>query len=144
VLDGQTLVWVGLNPSRSDDKVMRRPTLETVLHWAERAGLTRVLGVNLYTYRLTDSSAIKAALRDGSLGDLVGTGNDELLQHVAAQAEHVLLAWGSLGARGQRGQDVAHMFREADCVGTCKNGEPVHPARKSRSLTFRRYFLPQK
>lgn len=139
VVQAQTLVWVGLNPSHSDDTGKTRSTLRMVLHWAQRAGLTRVLGVNLYAYRDTKPAVIRERLRTDSLDGVIGVGNDTLLSHVADDAEHVLLGWGSDGRLGGRGAQVASLFPTGQCVGVCNNGEPYRPGRKAKSLEFTPY-----
>lgn len=73
------------------------------------------------------------------LGDVIGQGNDALLSHVAAQATHALLAWGAT----ETSPDAARRSRTCSppetASGPCQNGEPLHPARKARSLEFSRY-----
>lgn len=139
VLTRRTLVWIGLNPSQSDNNGKPRPTLGSVLFWARRAGLSRVLGVNLYAYRHTDPKVLASRLRSDDLESVIGEGNDHLLRYVAARAEHVLLAWSSKGSIGGRGANVADLFPTGQCIGLCRNGEPLHPARKRRSLQFQPY-----
>jgi hypothetical protein len=135
-----TLVWVGLNPSRSDDQKANRATLRTVLFWAEREGFARVLGANLFSYRHTDPETIERGVVDpAQLQHMVGPYTDEILQAASESSAPALLAWGGKGKFAGREAAVAGLFRDAYCVGLRKSGEPLHPARKSWSLQFQPY-----
>ena len=73
VVDESTLVWVGLNPSWSDDNPKaNRVSLMKVLNWAGQRGLTEVVGVNLFAYRHTDVDGLKAHVSASDLLNSVG------------------------------------------------------------------------
>ena len=91
-----TPVWVGLNPSRSDDTGTNRSTLRTVLRWATREdrseGSTSTCTPTAHRTR-RDQGPPEARL----LETLIGIGNNHLLRHLAAQADHAQLDWGKDG-----------------------------------------------
>jgi hypothetical protein len=134
-----TLVWVGFNPSRSDDNGRNRSALMNVLFWAARDGFADVVGVNLYAYRHTDIREVRRGLTSDRRDKFVGSGNEAVLRHVAGRGGRTLAAWGCGGHFNGRGDAVAAMLGESWCLGRCANGQPWHPARKSRDLLMVRY-----
>ncbi len=136
VVTERTLVWIGLNPSTSDDSpTARRATLSKVVKWAEKLEMQEVLGVNLFAYRHTDPKQVIAlARKDGPRA--VGTHNDRVLDHVLTGRGTVLAAWGTQGERLGRGASVRGRITNGLCLGTCLNGEPKHPARLAQATVL--------
>lgn len=124
VIGERTLVWVGLNPSRSDDNPKaNRVTLSKVLRWASEREMNAVVGVNLYAFRHTDPKMLHSREK------VVGEHNDRILAHALSGPGTVLAAWGAQGSKLLRGQEVRLLIADALCLGLCSNGEPKHPAR---------------
>lgn len=137
VVEESTLVWVGLNPSWSDDKPKaNRVSLMKVLNWAGQRGLTEVVGVNLFAYRHTDVDGLKAHVSASDLLNSVGEHNDAILAHVFGGPGLVLAAWGGDGATLTRGSAVRKLMGAALCPGVCANGEPKHPARLANATAL--------
>lgn len=130
-----TLVWVGLNPSWSDDGTGRRASLLNVLHWAGRDGFSEVLGLNLYAYRHTDPQRLTTG-KAADQGRMIGEHNTEILTYALGRASAVLAAWGSKGAKLDRGAEVLRLAREPLVIGLCGNGEPLHPMYKRRDTSL--------
>ncbi len=129
VVEPTTLVWVGLNPSWSDDGTGRRATLRTVLKFAGRDGFEEVLGLNLYAFRHTKPKNLTTRNCDEQQG-MLGEHNDEILAHAFAQTTSVLVAWGGHGARLGRGAEVLRLAGDPLAVAVLSNGEPGHPLYK--------------
>lgn len=140
VIDQTTFVWVGLNPSTGDDTGQVRPSLRNVLFWAARSGASRVVGVNLFAHRHTDPSEVARHLRMAPEIEVIGPGNDIVLDHVATSpALQVLLGWGERRWLGSRGAEVAALFADPVCIGVGASGAPSHPGRKARDLPLMPY-----
>ena len=129
VLKPSTLVWVGLNPSWSDDGKGPRVTLKTVLKFAGRDGFTEVLGVNLYAYRKTKPKELTTRDLVGQ-HRMIGEHNDEVLAHVFGQTTQVLAAWGGDDPRLGRGKAVLAMLGDPLVLGVLGSREPAHPLYK--------------
>lgn len=140
VVDDTTFVWVGLNPSTGDDSGRIRSSLRNVLHWAARDGASRVVGVNLFAHRHTDPAEVARHLRTSPAGEVIGPGNDIMLEHIAGSpARRVLLGWGERRWLGLRGGQVAALFEDPMCIGVGSSGAPSHPGRKARDLPLLPY-----
>lgn len=137
VVGPSTLVWIGLNPSWSDDGKGPRATLRTVLKLAGREGYTGVLGVNLYAFRHTKPKNLTTRNR-GDQQRMLGEHNDEILAHAFGQTTSVLAAWGSNGARLGRGAQVLGMVGDPLAVELLGSGEPGHPLYKRHDTPLER------
>lgn len=129
VVEPSTLVWVGLNPSWSDDGTGSRATLRTVLKFAGRDGFTEVLGLNLYAFRHTKPKNLTTRNREEQRR-MIGEYNDEILEHAFGQTESVLAAWGGYGARLGRGAEVLRLAGDSMALELLASGEPGHPLYK--------------
>lgn len=132
-----TLVWIGLNPSWSDDGRGPRATLRTVLQFARRDGYTEVLGLNLYAFRHTDPKRLTTRSADDQ-ARMIGEHNDEILRHTVGQTTSVLAAWGAHGARLGRGTEVLHMAGDPLVLELLDSGEPGHPLYKRHKTPMTR------
>lgn len=133
VVEPTTLVWVGLNPSWSDDGTgRRRATLRTVLKFAGRDGFEEVLGLNLYAFRHTKPKHLTTRNRDEQQR-MLGEHNDEILAHAFGQTNAVLAAWGGNGARLGRGAEVLRLAGDPLAVAVLGSGEPGHPLYKAHN-----------
>lgn len=134
VVTEQTLVWVGLNPSLSDDNPKaNRVTLSKVLKWAAQLQKREVLGVNLFAYRHTEPAALGSRLSSSEALSVIGEHNDRVLEHAITGQGTVLAAWGRHGWRLGRGDAIRKRISGGLCLGLCSNGQPKHPARLAQA-----------
>lgn len=118
-----TCVFIMLNPSTAD-ATTNDPTIRRAISFAERFGFGRFEAVNLFAYRVTDSSVL-AKVRNP-----VGKENDQCILEAVARNDQCFVAWGNLGLLRQRSKDVLAMLPrdlELRCLGVTKAGEPKHP-----------------
>jgi hypothetical protein len=120
--DGPLLCWVGLNPGTGDTDGRPRRTLGRVEALARSLRLDGVLVVNLFAYRTTDPAALR-----GASVDIIGSGNDDVIQWATDGAAVTLAGWGAQGRLHGRGRHVAGMLIAPVCLGVTKRGEPLHP-----------------
>jgi hypothetical protein len=129
IVEPSTLVWVGLNPSWSDDGKGPRATLRAVIKFARRDGFTEVLGLNLYAFRHTKPRELTTGNRDEQQR-MLGQHNNEILAHAFGQTTSVLAAWGSDATRLGRGAEVLELAGDPLAFVLVANGEPGHPLYK--------------
>ena len=127
---GPSLCFVGLNPATGDTDGKPRPTLAKVVGWAKREGCGAVVVVNLFAFRATKPSAL---FRAGA--DIVGPGNDEVIQEHSASSRITLAAWGAHRLARPRAEEVVPLLRSPHCVGVTKSGAPAHPLYVPSALT---------
>jgi len=113
-----------LNPSTADERQLD-PTCARARTYAERWGYGALIVTNVFGWRDTDPSAMKAA------ADPVGPGNDAAIVRAAKEAALVVCAWGNHGAHRERSRTVVKLLREngikAHMLRVNANGEPAHP-----------------
>lgn len=127
---GPRLLWICLNPSTAD-AMTDDPTVRRIRAFTRRfspsSGGLRI--VNLYALRATDPAALWRH------NNPIGPAGDDMLHGAAlASARNdmpVIAAWGTHGARNDRGVRVAAELAAAGvrllCLGTTKDGHPRHP-----------------
>jgi hypothetical protein len=121
---GPTVCWVMLNPSTAsafnDDATIRR-----CRSFSLKAGYGALAVVNLYALRSTNPAKL------WTHKDPVGPLGDQFIREQASSRTSVIAAWGTHGARNQRGQHVADTLADAGialyCLGVTGNGQPKHP-----------------
>lgn len=121
--DPRTIAFIGLNPStataNTDD-----PTVRRCIGYAAREGFGSFVMLNAFGYRATDPKDMKAQ------ADPVGPGNDAAIARVAADADLVVIAWGTHGTHHDRHDAVLALldgYCKPVCLGTTKAGLPKHP-----------------
>jgi hypothetical protein len=119
---GPSLCFVGLNPATGDTDGKPRPTLAKVVNWAKREGCGAVVVVNLFAYRATNPRDLFVAGVD-----IVGEGNDGVIQQRSAASRLTPVAWGAHRLARERAADVLPLLRSPLCVGITKSGAPAHP-----------------
>lgn len=143
---GAVLPWIMLNPSTADGRV-DDPTLKRIIGFSWRWGFDGLVVVNLYPYRSSKPSALRAWLHWDEWADWAA--RDAIWENQARVANDLesfdaaMAAWGSpvgafgnevtLGAKAlldtvndpeRGGRDrVLKLF----CLGTAQNGDPKHP-----------------
>lgn len=119
---------VMVNPSTAD-ATNDDATIRKVIGFAKRHMWSEFTVVNLFAYRATDVNALRGAV------DPIGPNNDHHILAAMAQADIVVVAWGSLnklpGSLWGRFTVITHMARllgkPLHCLGTCSDGHPRHP-----------------
>lgn len=126
---GPTIVWVGLNPGTGDQEGRYRPTLQRMVDRSVAEGVGQFTLVNLFAWRATEPSALKAAFRAGE--EIVGVQCDEAIRAAVASADMIVVAWGCHGSLLARDRSIARLFKDPLCLGTTSKGQPRHPLRVS-------------
>lgn len=124
------LVICGLNPSVADAR-KDDPTIRKDIGFAKRWGCGRVIKVNAEAFRATDPAVLKRARKSGV--NTIGPENDEYIRRAFGLAWLTngipLVAWGN-HITEQRQRDISFLLRMLGvtpvCLGTNKNGSPVH------------------
>jgi len=129
------IVWIMLNPSVADE-TEDDPTIRAIVGFSERWGYNRLCVGNVYAWCATDPQAMFKAKRQGT--DVVGPHNDDWLRSMVQRARdsdgQVVGAWG-IHAEPARVREVVAITGPVKCLGTNKNGSPVHPLyRKQDSI----------
>lgn len=122
------VAWIMVNPSTADAEA-DDPTIRKVRGFSERMGAGWFVVGNLFAYRAKDINALK------SVRDPIGPENDEYLRQIMADADRVVVAWGSSGKlpKHLRRRWMAitrmadEMGRELLCLGAAQDGHPLHP-----------------
>lgn len=123
----QFLMVIALNPSTADE-THDDPTVRRCIDYAQRWGFGGLCMTNLFGWRDTLPSRMKAA------AEPVGVGNDVAIESVAAEAGLVLAAWGRHGTWLDRDKRVRELVGSMQCLGTNKDGTPKHPLYLSKEL----------
>jgi hypothetical protein len=120
-----TIVWVGLNPGTGDREGRYRPTLQRMVDRSVAEGMGRFTLVNLFAWRATKPSALKAEVRAGT--DIIGKQCDEAIRRAVASTDVIVVAWGAHGSLLGRDRAVAPLLENPLCLGTTSTGQPRHP-----------------
>lgn len=122
---GDTVAWIGLNPSTADanedDNTIRR-----VVDFSARFGFGACLMLNLFSYRSTDPKLMYA-----NLAQAVGEHDDHHISVGAIESAMVIAAWGSYPQFSKRMEqvikEVTNVGKTLYCLGQTKDGYPRHP-----------------
>jgi hypothetical protein len=120
-------MFVGLNPSAADETV-DDPTIRRCMAFAQLWGYSALCMTNLFAYRATLPSVMKAA------ADPVGPENDRYLQLLARKAGVVVVAWGVHGTHRGRALQVQHLLPQLHYLRLTHAGHPGHPLYLPKSL----------
>jgi hypothetical protein len=123
-----TICWVMLNPSTADEAA-NDPTIEKVMKFSRRWGYHRLVVVNLFAIRETDSKKL-ASLASGT--NIIGPENDDYIPRAVVSAHKIVCAWGKQGSLFERGSYVARQLLALnhvpiECFKKNLDGSPVHP-----------------
>ena len=127
--DGQSVLWVMLNPSTADADI-DDPTIRRCVNFTKSWGYGGIKVVNLYAFRATDPGHLRDAFEAGI--DPVGPDNAETLRGALAAytTAFVVAAWGTK-ADPHRVAGLATMAirarRQLRALGITKDGHPRHP-----------------
>lgn len=84
--------------------------------------------VNLFAYRATDPSDMKAA------SDPIGSENNKWIRNLANKAGLLVAAWGNDGSYLGRSMQVCEIIPNLSCLKLNKSGEPAHPLYQAAKL----------
>jgi hypothetical protein len=130
------IVWVALNPSVATETVNDN-TIRREIGFSERWGYSRMRKLNLFALRSTDPQAL--------IGhpDPVGPENDRHIVEGVADANLIVVAWGSFESEG-RAAKVLELLkgRELFCLGTNADSQPKHPLYLSSYTELVPYIPP--
>ena len=120
-----------LNPSTADELKLD-PSCTRARNFAEAWGYGALVVTNIFGWRSTDPSVLKA------VKDPVGRGNDAAILKAAQEAKLVVCAWGEHGAHLDRGNAVVGMLRQRGValhsLRLNASGHPAHPLYLPSSL----------
>lgn len=123
----RSVCFIMLNPSQASADTTD-PTIDKLMKYGRAWGFQRLVVVNLFAYRETDSKKLRA-LSNGR--DLVGRDNNERIRLAALNADLVVCGWGNGGDILGRGVEVKALLTALDCdlwcFKTTGSGEPTHP-----------------
>jgi len=119
---------IGLNPSTADE-TKDDPTLIRCINFAKSWGYGSVCMANLFAYRATAPSDMKAS------SDPIGTENDAWLLKLSKEAGIVVAAWGNDGCYLNRSHAVRKALSNLHYLKMNKSGEPAHPLYLKGGLT---------
>lgn len=111
---------IGLNPSTADE-TEDDPTIIRCINFAKSWGYGGVCMANLFAYRATKPSDMKAS------SDPIGTENDAWLAKLAKEAGIVVAAWGNDGNYLERSSVIKNSLPNLHYIKMNKSGEPAHP-----------------
>lgn len=111
---------IGLNPSTADESI-DDPTLTRCINFAKVWGYGGVCMANLFAYRATAPSDMKASC------DPVGAENDLWLLKLSKESGIVVAAWGNDGCYLNRSYAVKKRLSNLHYIKMNKSGEPAHP-----------------
>lgn len=111
-----------LNPSTADEAKLD-PTCSRARDYAERWGYGALIVTNVFAFRNTNPTLMKAAR------DPVGPGNDAAIVRAARESALVVCAWGNHGAFLDRSSRVKTLLKDQKlhALRVNANGEPAHP-----------------
>lgn len=127
--------FVCLNPSTADEQ-QDDPTVRRCIDFSKRWGFRAFVMLNIFAYRATDPSVMKAA------ADPIGAANDFHLKAVARRADLVVAAWGNHGDFMGRGKQVFSMIPNLYALKVTKTGNPQHPLYLPKASKPFRYTGP--
>lgn len=121
--DDAFAMFIGLNPSTADHE-QDDPTIRRCVSYAKSWGYGGIYMLNLFAFRATDPSDMKAAV------DPVGPMNDSRLYDYHDVTGITIAAWGTHGSYQDRGDIVFRMLCNRAALYALrltKGGHPSHP-----------------
>lgn len=114
--------WIALNPSTADENQLD-PTLRRIRGYSRDWGYNGFMMLNAFAFRATDPRGMESAV------DPVGPENDRYLLSETAKADHVVCAWGTHAAFGNRQAALLKLLagRPLCYLRLTASGFPSHP-----------------
>jgi hypothetical protein len=137
------VAFIMVNPSTADAET-DDPTIRKVRGFAERAGYDHFIVGNLFAYRATDITALRAT------ADPTGPDNDDHLDLIMRDAALHIVAWGALAKLPdklrKRWVDVVRLADRAGCqlhcIGNNDDKHPRHPLMTSYDTPITEWAVP--
>ena len=127
-LPGPNVAWLMINPSTAD-ATKDDQTIRKVVGFSRRAGYGVALVVNLFAWRDKDVRNLRT-----NLADAEGEHNCCAIMTAAAISDAVVCAWGPKPWAYEQAETTLMWLenhpdgpRRLLCVGTAKDGAPLHP-----------------
>ncbi|CEJ15985.1 hypothetical protein BN1110_06336 [bacterium YEK0313] len=145
-LPGRSAAICGVNPSRAGSEVDDQ-TIHKIYGFAVRNGIGRFAMVNKFAFVATDVRELHAA----SVADPVGRENDAHIRAAFAEADIVIVAWGSLAklppilrTRWRVVTAIAESLgKDLHCLGVTSDGHPRHPLMLSYATPLQFWTAPE-
>ncbi len=127
-----TVAFMMLNPSKAD-ALQTDPTFEKCMKYGRRWGYGRIVLINLFAFRETDSTRLASL---ASKSDIIGPDNDTHLRLVLSDpfTKGVVLGWGRQGHLLGRSEAVLKLLKPFAAsnlpiwyLARTDAGEPSHP-----------------
>jgi hypothetical protein len=137
------VAWIMVNPSTAD-ATHDDATIRKVRGFTQRMnGISFTVG-NLFSYRAKDVRELKTASCP------TGPDDDFWLHQIIAKSDKVIVAWGPMAKlpkdlRSRFNKVVEIAGREGHklyCLGTAKDGHPLHPLMQPYSAEIREWTAP--
>lgn len=137
------VAWIMVNPSTAD-ATQDDATIRKVRGFTERMNGTRFTVGNLFAYRATDIRELRTAQYPNDAT------NDFWLRDIIGSADKVMVAWGPMAKlpKHLRGrfrfivETAAHYGQKLQCLGTAKDGHPLHPLMQPYSAQIVEWRAP--
>ena len=125
--------FIMLNPSTADD-VFDDATIRRCVGFAKRWGFSGLVVTNLFAYRATQPTDLKALIEAGGFDVALGEGNIEHLDREAETAKCIVCAWGDNAEKLSVNHDIGIIGRlhhyDLYCIRRTAKGNPAHPVRE--------------
>jgi hypothetical protein len=126
----QFVQFIGLNPSTADE-VQDDPTVRRCIQFAKDWGYGAMCMTNIFAFRATDPTNMKAEVSPVAELDLrhLQNENDTWLQRISRSAGLIICAWGRHGNHLKRHERVLDLLsdRKLHCLSVNADGTPAHP-----------------
>lgn len=137
------VAWIMVNPSTAD-ATQDDATIRKVRGFTERMNGTGFTVGNLFSYRATDVRELKTAPYP------TGPDDDFWLNQIISMSDKVMVAWGPMAKlpkhlrnRFEKVVKIAkHEGQKLYCLGTAKDGHPLHPLMQPYSAEIREWSPP--
>lgn len=136
---GRLMTWIMLNPSTATE-MENDPTIERCCRRAKALNYSGVRILNIFAFRATDPSDMKAQLDPQGEKNNCTIGN--ALNDIGIGGA-IYCGWGSHGEHMKRNVEVLEMIKlygvRPHCLDLTKSGQPVHPLYQSYDKNFREF-----
>lgn len=137
------IAWIMVNPSTAD-ATQDDATIRKVRGFTERMNGVGFTVGNLFSYRATDVRELKTAQYP------TGPDDDFWLHQIISMSDKVMVAWGPMAKlpkhlrnRFEKVVKIAkHEGQKLYCLGTAKDGHPLHPLMQPYSAEIREWNAP--
>lgn len=120
--EGKKVLFIGLNPSTADAYI-DDPTVIRCIGFAQTWGYEGIEIVNLFAYRATDPSGMRAS------SDPIGPMNDQYIIKAAKKCAKIIACWGGKGNLLNREHQVKELLGKYQLYALKINNDnsPAHP-----------------